>query len=128
MVLLGPLGWLGPFWRDGLEGEGSPVFRRSLSVFSGVSAPRPAPRDPCLAQRPLSALVYAPLLTSSLVGASSRSGCGSLRPRPGDQNFREYSFPGRNHPVDFSELLSYLVLPAKLMERAWGFGLPGSRW
>lgn len=74
-----------------------------------------------------SALPQAALLTSSLVGAPGRSGCGSLCPRPGDQHFLEYSLPGWNHPVDFSELLSYLDLPAKLMgkrERAVGFCPP----
>lgn len=55
-----------------------------------------------------SALFCAPLLTSSVVGAPScwGWGCGSLSPRPRDQDFLEYSFLGRNHPVPFSELLS----------------------
>lgn len=100
------VGWLG--------GRGSPVYPPSLSIFFGRSAPCPAPRVPWLPQRPLCPS-RTTVLTSSLVGAPGRLGCGSLCPRPGDQHFLEYSFPGWNHPVDFSELHSYLVLPAKLM-------------
>lgn len=108
MVLFGRL-----WWSDGgmppvvgwLGGGGSPVYHRSLGVFFELSAPRPAPPDPRLLHKPLS-ILHAPLLTSSVVGAPSCWGCGSLSPRPRDQDFLEYSFPGRNHPVDFSELLS----------------------
>lgn len=52
------------------------------------------------------AVLRAPLAAASQVGAPGRWGCGSLSLRPGDQDFLEYSFLGRNHPVEFSKRLA----------------------
>lgn len=59
----------------------------------------PSPRAPRPAQRPLRPSARAPLLPSSPGSAPGRPGCGSLCPRPEDQNFLECFFPGRHHPV-----------------------------
>lgn len=94
-----------PLWWDGL-GAGVLQFTTAASVSSLDSRPLALRRLISGCSTGPSALLHAPLLTSSVVGAPSCWGCGSLSPRPRDQHFLEYSFPGRNHPVDFSQLLS----------------------
>lgn len=91
--------WSGPcpLRRDGL-GVGAlqlPAAAAVSSLGARPLAPRP-PAGPEAPPRP----VRAPLLPSSPGSAPGRPGCGSLCPRPEDQNFLECFFPGRHHPVD----------------------------
>lgn len=114
-----------PLWWDG-SGAGVPWF--TTAVPSPLYLPqvqRPAPPG---CPRGPSALLGAPLPTSSQIGVPDCWGCGSLCLRPGNQYFLEYSFPRRGNPVDFPELHSYLVLACKADGYATVFGLQISRW
>lgn len=102
-------------------GRGSPLNYSSLGPFSaGDAVPRPVPS--CCPAGPAAPLGCSPSHLCPCP-ASNRWGCSCLCPRPRDQDFLECSFPGRNRPVDFSELPPYLVLPTKLRgTRGWGVG------
>ena len=93
-------------WLGG-GGDGAPQFTTVASVSSSLET-RPEPRFPWEPQRGPLAVLRAPLSTASQVGAPDRWGCGSLSLRPGDQHFLEYSFLGKNHPVEFSKRLAYV--------------------
>lgn len=114
MALLGRLWRSGPslLWRDGLGAEGSPVYHSGLNTFiSGDSASRPRPLPAPEALLPFSVLPFPSPAWSAppTVGAAAVS-VSAL----GTRTFLNIpSFPGRAHPVDFSELSSYLVLPTK---------------
>lgn len=91
--------------------EGSPAPHSNLNTFfSGDSAPRPLAAPEALL--PFSVLPFSRFVAGSApptVGAAAAS-----VPAPGTRTFLNIpSFPGRAHPVDFSERLSYLVLPKK---------------
>ena len=83
---------------------GAPQFTTVASVPSPLET-RPEPRPPWEPRGPL-AVLRAPLAAASQVGAPGPWGCGSLSLRTGDQDFLEYSFLGRNHPVEFSKRLA----------------------
>lgn len=115
MALLGQLWWSAPcpLWWDGLGAEGPPVDHSNLNTFfSGDSAWRPAPPG---CPRGSSALLRAPLLPPPAWSAPPTVGAAAASvPALGTRTFLNIpSFPGRAHPVDFSEPLSYLVLPTK---------------
>ena len=97
-----PLSWYG-------SGAGGTVLPSLLLLPQYLLLGRLAlsPVSPGSPRGPL-AVLRAPLSTASQVGAPDRWGCGSLSLRPGDQHFLEYSFLGRNHPVEFSKRLAYV--------------------
>lgn len=83
--------------------EGSPAPHSNLNTFfSGDAAPRPLAAPEALL--PFSVLPFSRLVAGSApptVGAAAAS-----VPAPGTRTFLNIpSFPGRAHPVDFSELL-----------------------
>lgn len=115
MALLGQL-WRSapcPLWWDVLGAEGSPVDHSNLNTFfPGDSAARPVP--PGCPRGPY-ALLRAPLIPPPAYSAPPTVGAAAASvPALGTRTFLNIpSFAGRAHPVDFSELLSYLVLPTE---------------